>query len=622
MFQEAIGAIRQGQRIRARDLLTRLLRTNQTNPEYWLWMSAVVDTTREQVYCLQSVLRLDPENQTAKEGLVLLGAQAPEGTVEALPPVKRKWEVAVQEVHERSRLMAAWANPIVRIIVLSIISLVVVGLIGLSLFQQTKPEEQAVVMLPTSTFGPSPTFTYTPTAINETPRVSPVTPTFEGPPPLVAQLQATYTPTPMYVNTPHPANESYQIALRAWQRGDLESALNNFQQAARTDANAADILYQMGEIYNQQGDQDRALGAYESAIEANPDFAPAYLGVARLRLASDPQADITQELDSALEKDPNYGEAYLVYGQYLLSQGETDSAMEKLRQAEQLMPGSPLVSLWLAQIQLAQGDGQAALEAAREANELDQTLLDSYRVRAEAAAANGEDQEALKAVEVYLTYAPDEPRAWLIYGQSLYASEQYSKTVDALSQAIALDKNLMEAYHFRGLALIELGQGQEAVNDLFPAIQANTQSFQLNLDFSRALLVANRLDDALATINRAENFAKTDSDNAQVLYWRAQILEKIGNLPSAVRDWKALLALPADAMAEEWRAMAEDHIQATSTPPPPTATPTRTPLPPTATPTATRTRAPSPTPTATRTLRPSPTPSSTVTRIPSLTPAR
>jgi hypothetical protein len=65
MLQEAIGAVRQVQRIRARDLLTRLLRTNQTNPEYWLWMSAVVDTTREQVYCLQSVLRLEPDNQAA-----------------------------------------------------------------------------------------------------------------------------------------------------------------------------------------------------------------------------------------------------------------------------------------------------------------------------------------------------------------------------------------------------------------------------------------------------------------------------------------------------------------------------------------------------------------------------
>jgi hypothetical protein len=67
MLQEAIEAIRQGQRARARDLLTRLLRTNQSNSEYWLWMSSVVDTYKEQVYCLQNVVRLDPKSSAARQ---------------------------------------------------------------------------------------------------------------------------------------------------------------------------------------------------------------------------------------------------------------------------------------------------------------------------------------------------------------------------------------------------------------------------------------------------------------------------------------------------------------------------------------------------------------------------
>lgn len=606
MLQEAISAIRQGQRIRARDLLTRLLRANQSNPEYWLWMSAVVDTNREQVYCLQSVLRLDPGNEAAKEGLVLLGAQPPGGMVRPAPLVRRKWDVAVQEVHELSGLRAVWANPIVRIAVLSIVTLVVVGLIGTGLYQQGT-RNRSVAIIPTRTAGPSPTYTYTPTAINEAPVVATVAPTSKGPPPLSARLQVPYTPTPLYVNTPHPANESYQIALRAWQRGDLEAALANLQQAARSDANTADILYLMGEIQRQQGEPELALEGFEDAIAANAEFGPAYLGLARARLALDPEADITQDLETALEKDANQGEVYLVYAGYLLDQGETDAALEKLQQAEQLLPGSPLVYLHLAEIYLAQGEGEAALEAARKANELDQTLLDSYRVRAQAAAANGENEEALEAAEVFITYEKNDPAAWLVLGQSLFASEQYSQTVEALTRAITLEKDLAEAYHYRGLALIELEEGQKAVNDLFVALQDDSQSFQLNLDFGRALLVANRLGDALSQLNRAENQAESDAENAQVFYWRAQALEAAGNLPSALKDWKALLALSEEVMPEAWREMAEEHTRATSTPRPPTQTPTRTPRPPTATPTATRTRPPSPTPTATRTPRPSPT---------------
>jgi tetratricopeptide (TPR) repeat protein len=621
MLQEAINAIRQGQRIRARDLLTRLLRANQSNPEYWLWMSAVVDTNREQIYCLQSVLRLEPDNQAAKDGLVLLGAQPPGGMVRPAAPVRRKWDVAVQEVPELTGLKAVWANPIVRIVVLSIVTLLVVGLVGTGLYWQGT-RNRSVAIIPTRTAGPSPTYTYTPTAVNETPRVATATPSLKGPPPLSARLKATYTPTPMYASTPHPANESYQIALRAWQRGDLQAALANLKQAERSEIDAADIHYLMGEIYRQQGEFDLALEAFERAIEANAEFGPAYLGLARSRLALDAEADITEDLETVLAKDPNYGEAYLVYAQYLLNQGETDAAMEKLRQAEELLPGSPLVYQHLAELYLAQGDEEAALEAARKANDLDQTLLDSYRVRAQAAAANGEYREALEAVEVFLTYEENDPAAWLVLGQSLYANKQYSQTVEALTQAITLEKNLPEAYYYRGLALTELEQGQKAVNDLFVALQADSQSFQLNLDFGRALLVANRLGDALGQLNRAENLAESDTEMAQVYYWRAQALEAAGNPPSALKDWKALLSLPEEAMPQAWREMAEEHTRATPTPPPPSPTPTRTPRPPTATPTATRTRPPSPTPTPTRTPKPSSTPTATRTPRPSPTPTR
>ena len=58
MFEEAMQAVRQGQRSRSRDLLTRLLRADPNNPEYWLWMSAVVDSSKERTYCLQMVDKL------------------------------------------------------------------------------------------------------------------------------------------------------------------------------------------------------------------------------------------------------------------------------------------------------------------------------------------------------------------------------------------------------------------------------------------------------------------------------------------------------------------------------------------------------------------------------------
>ncbi|MCZ7551289.1 MAG: hypothetical protein M5U05_01680 [Anaerolineales bacterium] len=92
MLHEAVEAIRQGQRARARDLLTRLLRADPNNVAYWLWMSSVVETAREQIYCLKSALKLEPNNPAVRQGLRLLGALPAEGEVKPTPPLEAQVE--------------------------------------------------------------------------------------------------------------------------------------------------------------------------------------------------------------------------------------------------------------------------------------------------------------------------------------------------------------------------------------------------------------------------------------------------------------------------------------------------------------------------------------------------
>ncbi|MBM3124301.1 MAG: hypothetical protein FJZ87_04410, partial [Chloroflexi bacterium] len=51
-FQEAVEALRRGERGRAKDLLTALLRADQGNANYWVWLSATMESTKERIYCL------------------------------------------------------------------------------------------------------------------------------------------------------------------------------------------------------------------------------------------------------------------------------------------------------------------------------------------------------------------------------------------------------------------------------------------------------------------------------------------------------------------------------------------------------------------------------------------
>src|ERR1700690_1749213 len=129
MLQDAVNALREGNKARARDVLTRLLKTDQNNPTYWVWMSATVETNRERIYCLQTALKFDPENASAKRGLILLGAIPPDETIQPFPLNRpRAWEEKLLLSHEQPQ-PKGFSNPVVRLALIIVVGVVVVGLV-------------------------------------------------------------------------------------------------------------------------------------------------------------------------------------------------------------------------------------------------------------------------------------------------------------------------------------------------------------------------------------------------------------------------------------------------------------------------------------------------------------
>lgn len=619
MLKEAIDAIDQGQRKRARDLLTRLLRADQENSDYWLWMSSVVETPKEQILCLQKALQIDPNNQAARQGMVLLGAMPAPALVSPTPLVRREWAIPKEKAPPATGFQALMANPIARWISIGGIGGVVVLMLmlgfmgfgpGRGLFGGVR---LTITPLP---WTDRPTATLLPT---NTPRVRTPTPTFVGPTPLWMLLEATYTPTPLYVNTPHPINESYRAGLRAMQNNDLPGMLGFMQQAATVEPNIPDTHYYVGEAHRLMGDYQAAIEAYEAALNMDVSFAPAYLGLARARLGLDPQAEVLDDLDQAIRYDPSLAGAYIERAAYSIQQDEYESALDDLAFLDELQPESPLLFLLRAQAYLGLEQNEAALQAAQSANDLDITLLPAYYVLGQAALTNGENRLAVDALETYTLHRPENAEGWVALARAYSSSNRDPEEIAAAaSQALELNDQLFEAYMLRGAAYLALEEGQDAVNDFFQARRLDSESFDANLGFGRALLLADRPSDGRSQINSANALVENDVQQAQIYYWRAMALEALDENRAALVDWQALEELLTEmlpdmakgALPEAWIEIAQGRL-ATLTPPPVTPTATATPSPsitasitPTRTPTRTSTRTPTGTPTRTTTVPP------------------
>jgi tetratricopeptide (TPR) repeat protein len=580
MLHEAIDALRLKDRERARDLLTRLLKTDQKNPTYWLWLSAAVDTQKERVYCLQRVLQADPQNASAKRGLVLLGGLPPDETVTPFPLNRpRLWEEKLKLIEEPKEKLRGWANPMVRLSAILGIGVIILGgmLLGRSIFTANH-----IVPVSTSTRRPTVTLTHTPTV---SPMIRTATPTFLGPTPLWFFLDSTYTPTPLYVMTQHPivSRSAFEAGLRFLGRRDYNNALVLFQQAITLESSAPDFYYYVGETYRSQGDFRSARDAYQQAINMDSTFAPAFLGRARANLGLDPNAEVIGDLDESISLDPTFAEAYIARAATLVESNPA-AAKTDLETALEITPDSAMAYLYLANAQLNLGENDAALESALRANEIDMTIVPVYLALARAYIATGETARAVSVLQTYTIYRSEDVSAFTQLGTAYNAAGDFDSAVEVLNKAIDRDRRNAEAYFQRGTAYLNLNSPNLAQTDFLSAANYDPFDFDSQLGLARAYFMQGKPGDAyMQAEQKALPLARSDKTKAQVYYWEAQFLEAISDDLSkegALNCWYKLIALPVEVMPKDWREEAFLHLDITPTFTPtssPTRTPTRTP---------------------------------------------
>ena len=191
-------------------------------------------------------------------------------------------------------------------------------------------------------------------------------------------LPTTYTPEPIYVNTPHPRTEAYRAGIGAFEKSDWTSMLGFMRQAATAEPDSPDIIYYIAEAYRMQGKYQDAVIEYENAMKINPRFAPAYLGRALAYEKISPEADIEGELNYALEYDPNFVDAYLNRARVRIKHNNPTGAIEDLAAVDKLVSSNPMVYVLLAQAYLELNDPTSAIQYAQIGFDLDKTSLPAY----------------------------------------------------------------------------------------------------------------------------------------------------------------------------------------------------------------------------------------------------
>jgi tetratricopeptide (TPR) repeat protein len=606
---EAIAAARAGDRARARDLLSRLLRADSANPEYWIWMSAVVDSDREKIYCLESALKLDPSNRAALRGLVVLGARTPEeAEINAAAKVARRLKPVKVSVRTAARPRRApsinW-----RLMVVSILALFVIVTIGELLLTISGPATRILApLLPPPSPTPiavtatvTPTVTLTPIPIETRILRTPI-PTELAGTPLAFFVEATPTPTPILGMTPHPSYEAYSAGVAALQRGDYEQAAEYMRQVIDLDPNLADAYYFLGEAARLLGHPGEAVEAYDRAVTFDPNFAAGYLGRARTLLAIRPD-QLPEDFDRAIGADPHLAAAYLDKGAFFASRRQWEKVDEVLAQAIQAGLTDPEIYIRRAEAQLNRTQYAAGLQSAIEGSANDPSNLDGYLMLGRAYVENGLFNAALWPLQTYSIYRPDDPVGLANLARAHLGVGQYDSAYEEANRALEVNDRYAFAFQVRGYVLIFRHEYEAAITDLLAARRFGRTTFEIHYGLGQAYFGMGNLVESLRNTNTAlvaaveeEDPEVRDRKKADCFMLLATIFEDLGpsRISDALNNWRLILALPY-ASAES-KSLAQSHINEL-TGEGPTRTPTVSPTP-----------SLSPQPTATLAATPSPTP--------------
>jgi tetratricopeptide (TPR) repeat protein len=652
-FTEALAAARSGNRVKARNLLARLLKTDSSAVEYWVWMSSVVESKKEKIYCLESALKLDPTNRAVLRGLNILGARAStEAELASAGKLPRRHPRSISAGPAVGRaLRLPWrfigigAGALVGVIIL------VVGVRAILPFFQPRGLSQAPTLPPLS---PTPTETSAiPTA---TVTLAPASlrimrtpvPTELALTPIVFFVDQTPTQTPVIGLTPHPY-EAYSSGINAIVRGDYAAAISFFDQVLEFDDSFPDVHYFKGEALRLRAITDsgeeagsllgQAIGSYDRAVLLDSEFAPAYLGrgltllertILRVGMDNLKAEDLPADFAKAIEVDPTFTGAYVAQAEFLQRVGLWKTLEESIQAAIDLGLRDPILYVQLAEAQINRQNYDTALENAIEGSASDHTMLDGYLMLGRALVRLERYPPAIDPLLTYVAYRGDDHRGWSDLGRAQLETGDLVSASSSIGQALTINPSYAPAYLTRGWLSLEVGAYETGLGEFGEARRFGRETFELFMGFGWSYFYLENWQEALNNANAAIEIAVQDQRKAvqQRLVSRGYALRATVSeaapdlLDYAIDNWNWILEL--EFADPEIRAMAAEHLfiltgeaptLAPSITPTITATPTPTP-PGTALASPTPSLSPTPSVTPSITPTPSPTPAGTLTATP------
>jgi lipoprotein NlpI len=270
-------------------------------------------------------------------------------------------------------------------------------------------------------------------------------------------------------------------------QGDLDGAIQNYNQALGLDSKDAVSYYQRGLALQAKGNLDAALNDFTQSIAVDPTQANAFSN----------RAFIKQ------------------------SRGDLDGALADYGQALVLNPKIAVAYYNEGLIKVQKGNLDGAISMYDRALDLDPQMAIAYYNRGVAKNAEGNVDGAIADYTQALALNPKIPRAYCDRGLARQAKGDLDGTLADYASALALNPNMAAVLYNRGLVEMEKGDLNSALSDYTQSIDLSPKNELAYYNRGLALFGKGNLDGALADLTKYCAMAprEPEVDTARLYIW-------------------------------------------------------------------------------------------------------
>jgi len=300
---------------------------------------------------------------------------------------------------------------------------------------------------------------------------------------------------------------------------DLSKAMKDYTQSYEIDRNNLEAIQKRAALYRQGGDFFKALTDYKTYLTINKENTDIYAEMADLRMLINKNTDdAIKDLNDGIAVDPKAAGLYLKKGLLLLEKNDYRAADNNFSSAIQLDSNNALAYYNRGKSQLLLNNPvtagvdfdaarQKGLDAANTKNI--ENYAAGYFQRSAAKSNEASKDSAIKLAGYAIAVNPLNSTYRFTRGEYYFSVNNYKEAINNYDQALALNKDYIDALYKRGLACHHLGDYKTAIENYTGAVKLNPQLYLAQKGMGDAYLALGEYNNASSNF---ESFIQTVSN--------------------------------------------------------------------------------------------------------------